>query len=209
MAKWVTIGKVYVFSTTSVGRRGVDVAPADAVLAEDVGRREPIVGAKRRILDQRRRRREGRRQGEDGGQLLVLDPDEAGGLLGGVLRLGCDDRHGLAVVLRLADGDDRPVRELGTEARHRLGQVGRGHDEAHAGERERRARVDRDDPGPRAVERDEPCLEGVRQPDVGHVLGEAGDPADSADAVGRAANSLRSHRWAPSATARTASLICS
>ena len=55
-----------------------------------------------------------------------------GRLLGGVLRLGRDGRDRLAVVLRLADGEDRPVAELRPEARHGLGQVGGGHDEAHA-----------------------------------------------------------------------------
>ena len=138
-----------------VGERRVDIAPADLVLAEDVGRREAIGGAQGRFLDERGRRVEGRRQGEDGGQLLVLDVDQAGGQLGRVLRLGRHDRHRLAVVLRLAIGDDGAISELWTEARDGPGQVRGRHDQAHARDRERLARVDRDDAGPRRSQRDE------------------------------------------------------
>ena len=58
-----------------------------------------------------------------------------------------------------------------------------------------------------AIDRDEPGLEDVRQPDVGHVFLESGHPSDAADAVGRRSNEMRRHRWPPSATARMASVI--
>ena len=95
------------------------------------------------ILDERGRRVEGGRDREDGRQLLVLDADEAGGLLGRVLRLGRDGGHGLAVVLRLADGEDRAILELRPEPRHGLGQIGGRHDEADARDLRRGRRVDR------------------------------------------------------------------
>src|SRR3989304_4801551 len=59
------------------------VGPAGAV-----GPRQPIAGRECRILDERRHRVEGPGDREDGGQLFVFDPDEPGGLLRGVLRLG-------------------------------------------------------------------------------------------------------------------------
>ena len=68
--------------------------------------------------------------------------DEAGGLLGRVLRLGSHDRDRLPVVLRLVHRDDGSILELWTETRDGLGQVGGRHDEAHAGHPERIARVD-------------------------------------------------------------------
>ena len=81
------------------------------------------------------------------GSGLVVDPDERRRPLRGVLRLGDDQRDGFAVVLDLAGGDDRPVLELRSEARHGLRQVGGGEDEMDAGHRERRGRVDRDRAG--------------------------------------------------------------
>ena len=86
--------------------------------------------------------------GEDGRQLLVVDADEPGRLLGGVERLGGDGGHRLAVVLRLADRQHRPIAPLRPEPRHRLRQVGGGHHEPDARDGERGAGVDRDDPRP-------------------------------------------------------------
>ena len=106
-----------------------------------------VARAERRVLDERRGRVERGGDREDRRQLLVLDPDEAGRLLGGVEGLGGDRGDRLAVVVRLADREDRPVLELRPEARHRL-RAGRPAviDEPDAGDRERGARVDRDDP---------------------------------------------------------------
>jgi len=154
------------------------------VLAQDVRPGQGVVRTERRVLDEDGRGVEGGRHAEDGGQLLVLDLDEARGFLGRVLRLGRHRGHGLAVVLRLTHGDDRAVGELGPEARDRLGEVRRGHDQADAGHLLGGARIYGDDPGMRAVKRDELDLEHVLEPDVGHVLLAAGDPADAADAVG-------------------------
>ncbi len=122
--------------------------------------------------------------------------------------VGNHDRHGLAVVLDLVDGDHGAVAELGAEARHRLGQVGSRHDQPAAGHPAGRVCVDRDDAGVGAVEGDELCLEHVRHADVRHVGLAARHPADAADAVGRAADE-RAHRSRPPATAWTASVICS
>ena len=90
---------------------------------------------------------------------------------------------GVAVVLRLADGEHRPVLVLRPEARHRLRQVVRGQDEVDAGHRERLGGVDPVDAGAGAVERHELGVERVRELEVREVLLPAGDPADAADAV--------------------------
>ena len=89
------------------------------------------------------------------------------------------------MVLRLADGDDRSVDGLWAEARHRLGQVVRGHDEADARDGERGARVDPDDARPGDGQRDELRVELVREVDVGDVSLPAGDAVGPADALGR------------------------
>ena len=124
------------------------------------------------------------RDREDGRQLLVLDPDEAGRLLGGVVGLRGDRRDGLAVVVGLADREDRPILELRAEARHRLREVGRGDREADAGDLEGGARVDGDDPRPGAVEGHELRVEDVVEMEVGHVRLPAGDPVEPADPGG-------------------------
>ena len=122
------------------------------VLAQDVRRRERVARPERRILDERRGRVERGRDREDRRQLLVVDPDEARGGLRRVAGLGRDRRDRLAVVVRLADREDRAVDELRPEPRHRLREIGRGDRQAHAGDLERGARVDRDDPRAGAVE---------------------------------------------------------
>ena len=101
------------------GRR-VDVAPAVAVLVEDVAGRVGVVGTKARVLDERRFGGERGCDRVKRRQLGVLDADEAGRLLGGVQRLGGDGGHRLAVVLRLADRQHRPIAPLRAEPRHRL-----------------------------------------------------------------------------------------
>ena len=55
------------------------------------------------------------------GSWLEVDPDEARRLLGGVERLGRDRGDRFAVVVRLADGDDRAVAELRSEPRASAG----------------------------------------------------------------------------------------
>ncbi len=76
---------------------------------------ERVAGSERRVLDERRAGVEGGGDREDRRQLLVVDPDEAGGLLGRIERLGGDGGDRLAVVVRLADRQDRPI--AGTAAR--------------------------------------------------------------------------------------------
>ena len=61
---------------------GLEVAPAEAVLAQDVGAGEGVVGPDRRVLDERRRRVQRGRDRADRGQRLELDADERGRLLG-------------------------------------------------------------------------------------------------------------------------------
>ena len=202
-----------------VGRRrgGIDIAPAIVVLAKDVRRRERVARAERRVLDERRVRREGSRDRRDRGQRLVLDPDETSGLLGGIEGLGGDRSDRFAVVVRLADRDHRPVAELRAEARDRLGQIRGGHRQADARDGEGRARVDRNDPRPGAVDRDELRVERPLQADVGDVDLATRHPVDAADAgrgVADAAGSdiavsSRAHRANSSAASSTASKICS
>ncbi len=129
----------------------LDVAPAVVMLAQDVRRRERIVGPERRVLDERRVRIEGRRHREDGRQLLVVDPNEGGRLLGGVPGLGGDRGDRLAVIVRLPDREDRPVLELRPEPWHRLGKIRGGDGETDARDGEGGTRVDRrrSVPGPR------------------------------------------------------------
>ena len=103
----------------------------------------------------------GRGDREDGGQLLVLDPDEAGGLFGGVHGLRGDRGDRFTVVIGLAGGQDRPIDELRAEPGHRLREVCRGHHELDAGDGEGGAGVDSDDPGPGTVEADELDVEDV------------------------------------------------
>ena len=64
IANWVTIGKRVRALDDDLGlrRRRVDVAPAVAVLAEDVRRRERIARTQRRVLDERRVRAPARRR---------------------------------------------------------------------------------------------------------------------------------------------------
>ena len=88
-----------------------------------------VAGAQRRVLDEWRIGRERAGNREDRRQLFVVDLHQFGGFLGGIPGLGRDGRHRIAVVLGFASGDDRPIGELRAKARHRLGQVGRGHHE--------------------------------------------------------------------------------
>ena len=157
MANWVTIGKRYVPSTTTSavapprrGRPSRSGARAGRS-SQRAGRRR----SERRVLDERRAGRERVRDGHDRGQRLVLDPHERGSLFGGIEGLGRDGGDRLAVVVRLADGDDGAVPELRSEPRDRLRQVGGGEDEANAGHGEGGRRVDRHDPRPRRIDRDE------------------------------------------------------
>ena len=187
--------------------RGVEVAPGDQMLPQYVRASERIVRAQARVLDERRSRIEGAGDGEYRGQLLELDPHQPGRLRRHLFRLGGDDCQWLAVVLDLARRQDWPVVELRPEARHRLRQVRRGHDESDAGQALRSRRVDRDDPGVGAVDRHQLRVEHVREPHVGDVLLRAGDALLTADPARGRADLCRGHRGSPSATATTASMI--
>ena len=98
-------------STTRSAWRGrrLDVAPAVMVLVEDVRRGARVVGSEGGILDEGRVGGEGLRDRMERGQLLELDRDERGRLLGGIVGLGGDRGDGFAVVLRLACGQDGAV----------------------------------------------------------------------------------------------------
>ena len=190
-----------------LGRGGVHVAPRHKVLAEDVRLRQRVLPAERRVLHQRRVG--GQRPGdrEDRGQNLVLNVDERRGPLRQLARVGDDERHGLAVVLGLADGQDGAVLVLRPEPRHGLRQVIGRHHQVHAGQGERRGTVHRDDPRPRAVEGDELRVQRIRRRKVREVPLGAGDTFHPANARRRAADPVAAHR-SPSATARIASVIC-
>ena len=91
------------------------------MFAQDVGVGARVSLAEHRVLHQWGPGSQGRSHAEDGRQLQVVDPNEAGTLLGGVLGVGGNRRHRLAVILGLFDGQHRPVLDLGAEAGHRLG----------------------------------------------------------------------------------------
>jgi hypothetical protein len=208
---------------------GVDVAPAMVVLVEDVRPGARVTGTEGRVLDERRVRRERPGDGEDGRELLELDADEAGGLLGGVERVGGDGRDRLAVVVGLAYREHGPVLPLRPEARHRVGQIGGCRHEPNTWDPERCRRVDPADPRARHVKGDELDVEGVVVGQVGDVLLLPGDAGTAADpgcrlsdahcgatfASGTADRSPTGDAavvvsWAlPPAAARTASMICS
>ena len=189
-----------------LGGGRLDVAPPVAMLGQDVAEREGIAGTQLGLLHERRRGIERGGEGDHRGQRLVLHADQAGRLLGGVERVGGDGRDRLAVVLRLAHREDRSILELGPEARHRLGQVGRGHDQTHPGHARRGSRIDAHDAPPRAVERHQLGVEHVRQADVRHVLLQPRDPLLPPDAR-RGGADLLVHRSSTPAVTRTASVI--
>ena len=175
---------------------GLDVAPADPVLVEDVGlRASGSSGRSDGSWTSGAPGRERGRERDDGRQLLVLDAHEAGCLLSGIPRVGDHGGHRLAVVLRLADGEDGPSSALRPEAGHGLRQVGGRH--ARGGRRAAAARRSRRWPTIRARahgHRHELGVQLVGQVDVGHVLLGAADPGDAADPVGRVADPGRAHR---------------
>ena len=192
-----------------VGRRGLDVAPADPVLLEDVALGQRVVRAQGRVLDERGSRAQGGRQRHDGRQLLVADPHEAGPRLGGILRIGGHGSHRVAVVLRLPDGEHGPVLHLRAEARHGLGQVSRRHHQVDAGDGQGVAGIDGHDPGPGHGYRHQLGVQLVGQVDVGHVLLSAADPGVTADPVDGVADRGRVHASGSRAAAWTAAMICS
>ena len=211
------------------GRR-VDVAPAVMVLVEDVRGGARVAGSEGGVLDERRVRGERLRDGVERGQLLELDRDEPGGLLGGIVGLGGDRGDGLAVVFGLAGGQDRAVACAAARSAA-SGRAGRPAvvTRRTPGIRERCGRVDPADPRPRHVERDELHVEDVVVGQVGDVLLLPGDAGTAADpgcrlpdahcgatfASGTADRSptggaMLVVSWAPPpATAWTASMICS
>ena len=173
-------------------RRSFDVAPAIVVLAEDVRARARIIRSERRVLDERRAGRERGRDVVEPGQLLVLDPDEASGLLGGVEGLRPDRGNRLAVILGLICREDRPIAALRAEARRRIGQVGRRHDDPDPGHRQGGTGVDRADSRARHGERDKLDVERVVVRQVGDILLASGHTGEPADARCRLADDARS-----------------
>jgi hypothetical protein len=111
--------------------------------------------------------------------------------------------------VRLPGGEDRPVLELRAEARHRLGQVRGRHDEPDAGDRERGAGVDADDPRPGAIEPDELDVEDVLEVDVGHVGLPASDAVEPTDPRRRGADVWAPHRVGRLGGPISTSMICS
>ncbi len=196
---------------------------------EDVRRGARVVGSEGGILDEGRVGGEGLRDRMERGQLLELDRDERGRLLGGVVGLRGDGGDRFAVVLRLARGEDGAVSALRPEAGHRAGQVVGGRHEPDAGDLERGCRVDPADPRARHVERDELHVKDVVVGQVGDVLllpGDAGTATDpgcrlpdahcgATPASGTADRSPTGGAtvvvsWvSPPAAAWTASMICS
>ena len=147
-----------------------------------------IVRTQRRILDERRVRRQRGGERVDGRQLLELDPDQAGSLLGGIPGVGGHRGNGVAVVLGLV----RPRGPAGHAAADRTAAWGwagrRRHDEPDARHVAGGARVDRPDPRASHVERHELHVEGVLEIDVGHVRLPPGHALDAADPCRRAAD---------------------
>ena len=178
----------------------VDVAPAVPVLVQDVrvrpaGRRAARPGpapAARRVRARRRpciRPEAPRSRPGPGGR-----PPRAASE-----RVGGDRRHGLAVVLRLADGQDRPVAVLRAEPRAPAGGGQRRSSPPRRRARPGGAGVDRADPRPRAVERDELGVQHVWQADVAEVAVGAGDAAGPPDALRRRYRPRRSSLAPPRA----------
>jgi len=165
-----------------LGGSHIDIAPAVAMLVEDVAVGVRVVGPQRRVLDEVRLGGEGAREAKRRGQLLILDLDASSRLLRGVLGIRGDGRDGVAVVLRLPRRDHGPVATLGSEARHRVGEVSGRHHEPDARDRAGRGVVDAPDAGPRDGQRDELHVEDVLDRDVGDVRLSAGDAIEPADA---------------------------
>ena len=164
-----------------LAHRGVEIAPAVAVLAEDVRPGKRVVRPDRRILDERRPIRQRRGEGVDRRAAPRRRRGRAGRLLRRIGRLRRDRRHRLTVVLRLPDGQDRTVAPLRPEARHRLRQVGGGHHEPNPGYVQGRASVDLPDPGAGGIDRDELHVEDVVEFEVRDVLLLSRHAPDAAD----------------------------
>jgi hypothetical protein len=135
-----------------------------------------------------------------GGQRLVLDLDQVEGLLGDGRLVGGHRGH------RLAHEHHAVDREHGVGARRRLllqmRDVLGGDDRAHAGQRLRRAGVDRHDLGVGVWAAQQLGVQQALGLDVGHVLDAAGDLLGPVGPRNRDAHSLdvagRLHR--PSST---------
>ena len=166
-----------------IGMRSRHIAPAEPPLGQGVRVAERVVrGTQLRLPDEGRLAVAGRRDREHRRQLLVLDPDEPGGFPRGVEGLGQHGGNRFPVVLGLAAGEERSVGMAGTEAGHRLRQIGRRHDGPHSGHAHRLGRVDRADASAGTVEMDELDVERVVESQVGNVLLCSGDALDPADA---------------------------
>lgn len=122
--------------------------------------------------DERRVGAHGRQGIDGGGQLLVVDADERGGVLGDGLGLGDDGGDGLAVE------DDAVAGQRGAAAVGRVGrgerQVAAGEDGDDAGTRRRGGGVDGDDSGVGVRAQHEPRVQHARQADVARVADEPG-----------------------------------
>ncbi len=145
-----------------IGVSGRHVTPAEPPLGQGVRVTERIVrGTQLRLADEGRLTVAGRRDREHRRQLLVLDPDEPGGLPRGVECLGQHGSHRLPVVLGLAAGEQGSIGIARPEAGNRLRQIGRGDDGPHSGHAHGLGRVDCADASAGTVEMDELHVERV------------------------------------------------
>jgi hypothetical protein len=141
---------------------------------------------------------------EHGGKLLVLGHDQLGRFLGHV-RVGREhDRHRLADVMHLIDGEDRLVvkRRTVIGIGYDLADVGGGEHAVHAGDRARRAGIDRADAPVRHRAAEDLTSEHAGQPQRVHVLGAPGDLVARFQPRERAADLTapyggRRHQFAP------------
>src|SRR6184192_1757429 len=111
------------------------------------------------------------------------------------------------MIFRLPHRQDRLVLVDGAKARHRLRQVGRCQDAAHALDSRRGCAVDGVDPGVAAIEVDQLDVKGVFELNVRDVSLLAGDAPVAAKASLRDAD--RIGHWSAAPADRTAAQICS
>ena len=168
--------------------RGFRESCVSAGLVPEKGLHEEVV--RTGIPDERRVGSGGGRGVGDRRQRLVVDEHRLGRVLRPSLRLGHDHRHGLAHIPRLVDRQQRVVahEDLGSAGAVQLEiepglrqravvelaepvrrAVRPGEDGEHAGQGERRARVDRDDPRVRMRRTHHRGVDLARQ---GEVVGE-------------------------------------
>ena len=183
------------------------IAPAELPFAQDVGSCQRVFPAERGILNERRRRIEGLIDRENGGQLLVIDPDEGRsqhGRIDGFRGHRCDR---LAGELRLANREHRSIVVRRSVSRNRLRQIGSGHHAPYAVDSGGRGRVDAPDACPGAAKVNELDLQRIVEMYVRDIALCTSHPLDAADARDRPADPVFRHPRSDSAAARTASMI--